>query len=166
MRYFFTCITVLCAVLLCANPVFSQYQFKNKKNAKSHISNVYFKILGITDVNKAETLELEFQALPQIKNAQIKYNYKCYLELSESIDAKKVRDVLLNHNTYFYFPSLDVNDSSLYNNINDYKENMIPEDFPIKEDYNTKQDYYDDLNKWKTENPGKLSILKELGYLL
>lgn len=152
-------------VFFCTQNAHAQYDFKVKQNQKSNPEIIYFKILGIADEQVSELLGSQLEALPQIETVDISYNYKCVIKTNSIVSAKAVRDILLSNNCDFFFPSLDVDDPGLYDNLEEFRRIMMPENFPCESDYETKGDYESAIEAWRKENPEDYNILKELNYL-
>ena len=162
---------ILLSFLVCfAAMSFGQdYQFKNRgEKSKAPEHKIAFKILGVTSDEHAGQVELAIQSIPGIASAKISYSYKCRIEVTDVVSASSVRDVLLENETDFYFPSLDVSNTDLYKNLHKYREAMMPDDFPEKPSQMNDQEekaYKRAVYEWRKRYPQKYGMLVELGYV-
>lgn len=144
------------------------YSFKQRQHSKAPKDKIAFKVLGISSEKHADRLELKLKSLPGIATANISYLYKCRIEVTDSVSAENIRDALLEAETDFYFPSLDVSNPDLYKNLEKYRDAMIPDDFPKKSSEMNQEEekaYKMAVYEWGKRYPQKYGMLVELGYV-
>lgn len=158
---------ILFAFVLSVNA--QSYEFKTPgKHSKAPENVAAFKILGIVSNAHAGRIESDLISLDGVKSAEITYFYKCRLVFDKPVSAETVREVLLAQQTDFFFPSLDLKDPSLANNLAEFRDIMLPDDFPEKKNSMNLQEekaYKQAVYEWGKQNQEKYDILVELGYI-
>ncbi len=140
----------------------------NDGRTKADENRIAFKILGVSSQSHANEIEAKIQSLTGIVEVKIEYLYKCRIVVDSKVSAKSVRTILLAENVDFYFPSIDVLDESLYNNLETYRDVMVPSDFPEEPERANIEEikiYEQAVHEWGKQNPKKYAILVELGYI-
>lgn len=155
---------------LSVNLAFGQdFSFPNKDGrTKADENRVAFKILGVSSQSHASDIEAKIQSLPGVVEVKIDYLYKCRIVVDGKVSAESVRTILLAENVDFYFPSIEVTNESLYNNLETYRYVMVPSDFPEEPERASIQEiknYEQAVHEWGKQNPEKYAILVELGYI-
>lgn len=146
--------------------VAQDYSFSTpNKHTKSPENVIHFKVLGIQSDEKAESVTNDLIQHRAIVNAVIIEHYKCKITINEPISAQEVRNILLNNHTDFFFPSIETSKNELHNNLESFRDIMVPPNMPVHDNYINESDYLKAMEYWQKDNPEKYHKLKELGYI-